>query len=223
MKGNRLIEYFFPSMTAWDTNRKIHEELEKKNVANLTNYWKKTIGAHVTEIKQHAADDVFETEIQRKQTIESKAASLFEAIGFAVSLVSIVIAFGDKNPFLLFSLLPLVNFVLAGICSWQATKIGKFYLPTLDTMKENCSIKQEKQSKIHWMTEKLVNTEMNTLPILMKSNWLSAASQHFLLGIVSTIIFLAIVLLSNQIVQLCDPIKGSLPRIFLGLLCLCFS
>jgi uncharacterized membrane protein len=222
MKGSRLVEWFFPSLKAWDTNRKIYEELKKKDVVNLRSDWKRTIGTQVTKTKLDAADELFETEIQRKQTIESKAASLFEAIGFAVSLLSIVIAFGDKTSFLLFSLLPLANFVLAGVCSWHATKIGKFYLPTLETMRDNCNTKQEKQSKVNWITEKLANTEMNTLPILMKSNWLSAASQHFLLGIISTIIFLAIVLLSNQIIQFCDLI-GNLLRHFLGLLCLRFS
>jgi nitrate reductase gamma subunit len=94
-------------------------------------------------------------------------------------------------------MLPLANFILAGICSWHATKIGEFFLPTIEGLKENLELidkKQEKESEIHWMTEKLVGSEMNCPFILMKSNWLAAAYQHFLLGILLIVIFFAIII-----------------------------
>jgi len=197
MKKTKLIEHLFPFLVAWSTNRRIKEQTKEKKWDTLFNYWKKIINAKETHSFEKAVDDLYRSEIQRKEAIESKAASLFEAIGFAVSLVSIAIVFTEKSPLLILSMLPLANFILAGICSWHATKIGEFFLPTIEGLKENLELidkKQEKESEIHWMTEKLVGSEMNCPFILMKSNWLAAAYQHFLLGILLIVIFFAIII-----------------------------
>jgi hypothetical protein len=197
MKKTKLIEHLFPFLVAWSTNRRIKEQTKEKKWDTLFNYWKKIINAKETHSFEKAVDDLYRSEIQRKEAIESKAASLFEAIGFAVSLVSIAIVFAEKSPLLILSMLPLANFILAGICSWHATKIGEFFLPTIEGLKENLELidkKQEKESEIHWMTEKLVGSEMNCPFILMKSNWLAAAYQHFLLGILLIVIFFAIII-----------------------------
>jgi len=197
MKKTKLIEHLFPFLVAWSTNRRIKEQTKEKKWDTLFNYWKKIINAKETHSFEKAVDDLYRSEIQRKEAIESKAASLFEAIGFAVSLVSIAIVFAEKSPLLILSMLSLANFILAGICSWHATKIGEFFLPTIEGLKENLELidkKQEKESEIHWMTEKLVGSEMNCPFILMKSNWLAAAYQHFLLGILLIVIFFAIII-----------------------------
>lgn len=203
MKKTKLIEYLFPSVIAWFTNRRIREKSKKRDWDDLSNYWKQRLTAKEVHCVENAADDLYHSEIQRKETIESKAASLFEAIGFAVSLVAIPILFMEERTALILLVLPMVNFILAGICSWHATKIGEFYLPTLQGIKENIeSVKRkpESESKIHWTIEKLVSTEMNCPFILMKSNWLAAAHQHFLLGILSVITVFAIIILDTFLI-----------------------
>lgn len=204
MKRIRLIEYLFPSLVAWLANRRIREEFKKKNWDSLSDYWKKTITAEETHYLENAVNDLYVSEMQRKETIESKAASLFEAIGFAVSLVSIAVLFTEKRTVLILLVIPLVNFILAAICSWHATKIGEFFLPTLEGIKENLELAKKKpnESKLHWIIEKLVGTEMNCPFILIKSNWLAAAYQHFLLGILSIIIFFAIIILEPCFMQI---------------------
>ena len=205
MKKIRLIECLLPSLVAWFTNRRIREESKKKNWDSLSDYWKQTITAEETHSLENAVDDLYHSEMQRKETIESKAASLFEAIGFAVSLVSIAIILTEKRTVLLLLVFPLGNFILAGICSWHATKIGEFFLLTLEGIKENLKLAKKKpknESKIHRIIEKLVSTEMNCSFILIKSNWLAAAYQHFLLGILSIIIFFVIIIFEPYFMQI---------------------
>ena len=199
-KISSLISRLLPYVVAWITNRRIREENKEKNWECLSNYWKQTLAAKEVSSLEKIADDVYHSEIRRKETIESKAASLFEAIAFAVSLVSIAIVFIEKTAALILLLFPLVNFILAGICSWHATKIGEFFLLTLQGIKEDIESigkKPGNESKTHWIIEKLVDTEMNSPLILIKSNWLVAAYQHFLLGILSIIpIFVLIVIVT---------------------------
>lgn len=196
--SNTLTRHLLPYVVAWDANRRIREENKEKNRECLSNYWKQTLEAKEVSSLEKIADDVYHSEIQRKEMIESKAASLFEAIAFAVSLVSIAIVFIEKTTALILLLFPLVNFLLTGICSWHATKIGEFFLLTLQGIKEDIESPIEKkprnESETHWTIEKLVDTEMNSPFILIKSNWLVAAYQHFLLGILSIIpIFVLII------------------------------
>jgi len=204
--SSSLIKLLLPYVVAWVTNRKIREENKEKNWEGLSNYWKQTLAAKEVSSLEKIADDVYHSEIQRKETIESKAASMFEAIAFAVSLVSIAIVFIEKTKTtaLILLLFPLVNFILAGICSWHATKIGEFFLPTLEGIKEDLELfekKPESETKMHWIIEKLVNTEMNCPFILIKSNWLAAAYQHFSLGILSIIIIFVIFIFEINFVQ----------------------
>jgi len=201
---NRLIRYLLPSVVAWVTNRKVREKSKKKDWDVLSNNWKQVVTAKEMNSLANIVNDLYYSEMQRKQTIESKASSLFEAIGFAVSLVSIAIVFIAKGTALILLVFPLVNFILAGICSWHATKIGEFFLPTLEGIKEDLKSfekKSESEIKLHCIIEKLVNIEMNCPFILMKSNWLAAGYQHFLLGILSIIIIFVIFIFEINFAQ----------------------
>lgn len=196
MKLSKLIEYLLPSLVAWFTNRRIREESEKKSWEESSDYWKEIITIEKMRYLEKAVNDLYLSETQRKETIESKAASLFEAIGFAVSLVSVAVLFIEKEIASIIFVIPLGNFILAAICSWKATKIGEFFLPTLDGIKENLTLtnKEKNEPRLQWVIEKLVSIEMNCPIILIKSNWLAAAYQHFLLGIVSIILFFGIII-----------------------------
>lgn len=204
MKRIRFIKYLLPSLVAWLTNRKIREEFKEKNWDSLSGYWKQTIAAEETHSLENAVNDLYVSEMQRKETIESKAASLFDAIGFAVSLVCVAVLFTEKRTILILLVIPLANFVLVAICSWYATKIGEFFLPTLEGIKEHLKLakKGSNEPKLHWIIEKLVSAEMNSPFILIKSNWLAAAYQHFLLGILSIIIFFAIIIFEPCFMQI---------------------
>ena len=200
MKKIRLIEYLLPSVVAWSTNRKIREEHKKENWDSLSNYWKQTLTAKEIYPLEKIVDDLYHSEIQRKETIESKATSLFEAIGFAASLVSIAIVFIEKTIALVLLLFPLVSFILAGICLWHTTIIGEFFLLTLDGIKEDLELvkkKPKEERELHWIIEKLVSTEMNSPSILIKSNWLTASYHHFLLGILSIIPIFAVIIIET--------------------------
>lgn len=200
--SSSLIKLLLPYVVAWVTNRKIREQNKEKSWEGLSNYWKQTLATKEVSSLEKIADDVYHSEIQRKETIESKAASLFEAIAFAVSLVSIAIVFIEKTTALILLLFPLVNFILTGICSWHATKVGVFFSLTLQGIKEDIESIEKKprnEPKIHWTIEKLVDTEMNFPLILTKSNWLVAAHQHFLLGILSIIPIFVIIIVATYL------------------------
>lgn len=195
---SKLLKYVLPSLVAWSTNREINRQAKNNDWRRLSESWTEIIDVKRISSLSEAVDNLYESEMRRKDTIESKATSLFEAIGFAASLVSIAIVFAERSPILFLSLIPLANLVLSGICSWHAIRLGQFYLPTLEGIKANLEsprIKQDAELKMRLITEKLVDTEMNTPTILMKSNWFTAALQHFLLGILLISVFFIVIII----------------------------
>lgn len=188
-----IVELLFPCFMAWSTNRKIKKRLVENTWEIIFDKWEKRIDAKEMKLFKKTVNDLYQSEIRRKETIESKASSLFEAMGFVVALVSIAVIFADKSSLLIISLLPIANLILSGICSWHATKIGEFFLPTLESVEENLGLTQDKLIT-RSVAEKLADIEMNSPIILIKSNWLSAAYQHFLYGILLLIMFFAIII-----------------------------
>ena len=202
MNIKRIVEPLCPCFIAWWINRRIKEQNETKQWDDVFGKWEIKITStgvqsmdwKKMELVEKAVDDFYQLEIKRREIIESKATSLFEAMGFAVALVSVVIMFAEKSPLLMISLLPIANLVLSGICSLNATKIGKFFLPTLESVKDNVELAKEKLMT-RLIAEKLADIEMNSPILLIKSNWLFAAYQHFLIGILLIVIFFAIIIL----------------------------
>jgi len=202
MNIKRIIKPLCSCFIAWSTNRRIKKQIEAKQWEDLFNEWEKRIaptGAQSMDWKkmklvEKAVDDLYQSEIKRREIIESKATSLFEAMGFAVALISVAITFAEKSPLLIISLLPIANLILSGICSWNATKIGEFFLPTLQSVKDNLELAKEKLIT-RPIAEKLADIEINSPILLIKSNWLFAAYQHFLIGILLIAIFFTIIIL----------------------------
>jgi hypothetical protein len=194
------------------TNRRIKRQLKENEWEVLFDKWEKRIDVKKVKQVEKTVDDLYQSEIRRKETIESKATSLFEAMGFAVALVSIAVIFADKSPLLIISLLPIANLVLSGICSWHATEIGEFFLPTLESVKENLGLAEEKLM-IRSVVEKLVDIEMNSPIMLIKSNWLSAAYQHFLFGILLLIMFFGIIILEPYFVNILNLLNSAFLQI----------
>lgn len=193
MKIPRFVKFLFPCLVAWSTNRRIKNQSQQVRWKTLFDKWEKRIDVKKIKIVEKIVNDLYQSEIRRKEAIESKATSLFGAVGFAISLVSAAIIFANKTPLLIISLFSIVNFILSGICSWHATKLGEFSLPTLESVEENLGLAEEKM-KTYTVVEKLADVEMNFPLILIKSNWLFAAYQHFLFGILLLIGFLAIII-----------------------------
>lgn len=181
-------------MIAWLTNRKIHKTSQKTRKV-IARQWKVILNKVEIDQLKSIINDVYSSEMDRKNTIESKATSLFEGIGFAASLLSIAIVFTGQQSLSLLLFLPMIHFIVAGICSWHVTKVGKYHMVTLPGIKDDLESLQQSTSNYenHWTIEKLTYVEMNTPSLLIKSNWLSAAHQHFLLGLLLIIPILLVV------------------------------
>jgi len=194
----RFIEWFFAFIIAFQTNHKISEQSKEDKWGVKYKNWATKIDAEKNVDFEKLANDVYAFELQRKDTIESKASALFDAIGFAVALVSIpsaILINGLGCVQFIFLVLSLFNLVVGGICSLLVTKIGQFHMITVDGIMEEIKNKENlgKSEKENLVTiNKIVSTEMNFPLLLKKTNLLSAAQQHFLLGIVFVSLFIII-------------------------------
>lgn len=197
MKLNQVVRTLFPSILAWWTNREVLKD-EEQSLDEIVKSWEGRLKSVNTASLQHVVDDIYNTELHRKETMESKAASLFGAIGFAASILSIFVVFFDTSPVFLSLLLPLLHFIIAGLCSWMVGRVEEYhFFSTPGTFYgdlEAINDKSEKECKKYWIAQKLASTKINSKRLLVKSNWLSAAHQHFLLGIVFVIPMLALII-----------------------------
>lgn len=183
----------FPIFDTWKTNSEITRQHNKIK-------WNDLYNNHVHQLKtaqkvdfEKMADDLYSFEIQRKETIESKASALFDAIGFALTILSVSGIIFSKNNIAqwILLMLPLLFLILAGICSWKALNIKAFYLINRNTLdmiiKQNPS---KKQGNRIYAIEKSMCAEMNQPLLLKKSNWVSAAQQQFIIGLLFVVVFI---------------------------------
>jgi hypothetical protein len=195
MKGRAVVEFLLPSIVAWWRNRQLMREYKEKDPSKVAKSWEEKLKEGGTEDLQPIVDDVYDTEMQRKDALESKATSLFEGIGFAVSILSIAIVFIGQRLIFVLLLFPVFHFLIAGICSWNATRVAKYHFFTTSQDLENdlalTAGKPLEERRRYWIAQKLASTEMNSKLLLVKSNWLSAAYQHFVLGLLFIIPILA--------------------------------
>jgi hypothetical protein len=77
MKGNGIKQALFPSIIAWERNHEIMSNYKKKKWATTETEWNKKLKNHDAKLLQSIVDDVYGSELIRKDTIESKATSLF--------------------------------------------------------------------------------------------------------------------------------------------------
>lgn len=190
--------FLFPSIVAWWVNRQLIKEYEKKDLDKVATSWEEKLKKFSVEALQRIVDDICNAEMQRKNTIESKVMSLFEGIGFAASILSVAILFNQQRIIFILLLLPMTNFIIAGICSWSVARVAKYHVFTtlhdFDYDLSQTAGHSSEDCKRYWIAKRLASTERNTNLLLAKSNLLSAAYQHFFLGLLFIIPILVLLI-----------------------------
>lgn len=199
MNRYEIMETLFPWKVALTENSKIMSDYKKKSWVSTEAAWSKKFNAYDGERLHRIVNDVYDSEFSRKDTIESKATSLFEGFGVIAAVLSIVLVFGQNPVLLVLLLLPIGSLLLGAICAWRATVVGEYnYFTTLSTLdadlSKTCTMNENENAR-YWAIQKIICVEKNSSLLLMKSNWLSAAYYQLLWGLALIIPPLVILLM----------------------------
>jgi hypothetical protein len=167
------------------------DEKIKDTVKNLQN---KKANIQVIQDMLH---DVYNTEIQRKNSMEVKGAALLGAAAIAVSVISIGLSTynGVENALVSESVLTRSTMIILAYAVVHLIAAGVSVLPVFDTypyqfsnsdqVRRIISIEDAEKGKLEWISEKLVGIEINEKLILKLNNWVSAAGKHFMHGLIA--------------------------------------
>jgi len=191
MRKRTVLEFLFPSIVAYNTNKRLKKESAEINFNKLSSKWERVLAQRKAECLERVVDNLYDAEMRRKEIIESKALSLFEGIAFTVSLLSVALVFIGQRLISVILLLPMFHFIMSALCSWNVSRVAEHYFfTTLNGFEQDLKATSnlvETECKRYWMTQKLACTGINNGILITKSNWLSAAYQHFVLGILFVI------------------------------------
>ncbi|MFX0141486.1 MAG: hypothetical protein ACFFDN_48055 [Candidatus Hodarchaeota archaeon] len=187
----KIIDLLLPSYKAFKVNKKLKKELDikKDKFDELKNEWISKIKDNTKSVI-NMAQDINQTEFERKNSHEQKAQSLLSSVGVVISLITIFFAIFDQNWqkkyymafFIIILFFSILNFLLTGICAAKSLRLGEFYILNNDTLR-TCLESNHNIINENWIAEKITNLDFNKDTLLIRSNWLDAAQSHFLYGI----------------------------------------
>lgn len=194
----RLFGVLFPLVCTLAANKRISIDQKKESdarserVQNTVN----EIEKHELDFLQKMLDDVYNTELQRKNSMEVKGAALIGAAAIAVSVISISLVVYNSDNISLFTTEMLSNaariilayavihLITAGVSTLPVFDTYPYYLPTATRVREISGQDKEKE-KLQWIAEKLVGIELNERMIAKLNNWISTAGRHFVHGLLA--------------------------------------
>lgn len=189
------INYLFPfisSIKVEKVNRSIFKEYEliSKDSSIIKDKMALVEKNYDKEDVPRAIDELYNFEIQRKSTIESKATSLFGSAAIAVSVIALLVTFWEYTPFdkLLISSLAayiIINFILSAVYSFKILQLTMFNCLTTDNL---IKFGDSNRIGIQLILDKFRAIELNYRLILTKSNRLVASENHFMAGVVFLVV-----------------------------------
>jgi hypothetical protein len=198
---SNILSILFPSLNAWLANMDIEEKqtIKEKNVTQELNERRKKLTPGKNEIAFcKMADDLHNFEVQRLNILARKGTSILAATGFVITLMLLTLTL--KKDWFSSSYFSLIGFCIilvavyyfgtSAICASASLRVSQFHqITVLDSQvitEKKLQTQQEYNNE--WALEKMscVDTNYNILQI--KTNWLDAAQESFLLGISLTII-----------------------------------
>lgn len=197
--GYRFFSVLFPLVSALAANRLISIDQKKESNARDERIQNTIheIEKHELDSLQKMLDDVYNTELQRKSSMEVKGSALIGAAAIAVSVISISLGVynGDSISFLSSEILgnaariilayAVIHLITAGISTLPVFETYPYYLPTASRVRNAMSEQNKGKEMLHWIAEKLVGIELNERMIQKLNNWVSAAGRHFVHGLIA--------------------------------------
>ena len=192
----RVMEVLWPPIPAWRTNADLKKQIEDRLASDdeyqrafddLLAQFKKATD-HSTLLSE--ARRIEEAETDRKEAVESKASSLANATGLALTLVALVPTvlgtdWGLAKPVAVISalafVLAIVHLLVAVYYAVNVSVVAPFYVSSTSTVKRRLETGGLDEASL--AAEKLVNAEMNIPALIVKTNCLSVAQDLFVRGI----------------------------------------
>lgn len=204
----KIIAYIFPPYEAWIAKKYIEDEKNVKsnqeNAEKISDTFFKKISSKTCSGSYLSQVDILEeSEIHRKEILESKASTLLGILGVVIAIISFVITNIEENWKITFSLSEIISndillypnliiwsFILAifhlVLSIWYSLKVisvAEFYITTPDLIK-NCISNYPKNFYEKLSSEKLKNIQLNQPKLRIKSNWLYVSQTLFRRGII---------------------------------------
>lgn len=195
MKNAAVVEKLFPLILAFSVNKTIikrYKELESKRNESVTSLLNDISTNHgeFSSIEK-MANDAYDTELQRKSSLELKGAALLGAVAVAVSIISISIGlFSDssRNSQQLAILgvvftYAIIHLISCGMTSIPAITTYRFHITAASDIIEG--IKNQESLREKWIANKIIGTRINSQILLIINNYVSASITHFKHGLIA--------------------------------------
>lgn len=186
----RLLDIVFPFLAAVKVNLAISKEIKEMNQDKIAKKWFNKFSKSKVDEKsiEKMSHDIYQSQERRISNIENKAISLIVAIGFSISLLTIIIGFNESD-LELFRIIAIIIFMIAIFIliigagsAILAYRIGKRRVASIDEFSE--IIDKDKDNFFEWASKYLSAVEINIKLGLMKSNWVDVAQRHTLAGLI---------------------------------------
>ena len=186
----KILDIVFPFLAAIVVNRAINKEINEMNQEGITDKWFVKLSTSKIDEKdiEKMSHDIYQSQERRIANIENKAISLIVAIGFSISLLTIIVGFNDSD-LELFRMIAMIIFIVAIFTliigagsAILAYRIGRRRVASINEFSEIVDIEINGISK--WASKYLSAVEINVKLGLMKSNWVDVAQRHTLAGLI---------------------------------------
>lgn len=192
---SRVNAFVWPPLEVRKANRVLDQAIDS-NVQGyegmVDRFLQRIAAAEAPELVIAEIERVEESELRRRELLESKASSLLAALGILVSLILLVPAIFERprtvSPYVAISLSILVTIAVLHLLAavYHAvlvSRVGALYLPSIGSV--DALLKAGGDQTRYAAAQKYANARMNEPILTIKSNHLSMAQKMFLRGIVA--------------------------------------
>lgn|GEM_PF-7095441 len=208
----KLAEIVWPATGFW-----VAEKALKHQVTSLYNTWEKEYEnlfrklSHVNErqlrIFLDRANQLYESEFNRKRVFESKALALLGTVGLSFAILTLVVTALDKILalpslstclILGFLVLGAIYFLLSGIFALQTVKAVGIHQDTTKDLRETIDNVKQRDPGIDQIVSRILLTDLFYRANWRKNNYSSTAQGFFIRGIIflfcATLVFIVTII-----------------------------
>lgn len=193
------IEKLFPIIAARITNIQIKKQAKPKD--KILESIENKIPDTIIESQEWITRNAYLDETQRRTVIETKGSWLLVGASIAISLISIMIN-SLLDPKILWVnivfLYSIVHFAATGLGVYLATQISSINIPNTNTLFS--AEKSTQKIRLEIAKELLLTTTLNRSMTDQKANFVDAAQNHFLHGLLSMSVGFFIIFICQLII-----------------------
>ncbi len=195
---SRANAFVWPPLEVREANRVLDQAIESSVQGYegiVDGFLQRIAAAEAPELIIAEIERVEESELRRRELLESKASSLLAALGVVVSLILLLPAIFERPrtafPHVAISLSILVTIAILHLLAavYHAvlvSRVGALYLPSIGSV--DALLKPGGDQTRYAAAQKYANARMNEPILTIKSNHLSMAQKMFLRGIIALVI-----------------------------------